>query len=82
MGTKIIRKPTAFRLNEKLLIRLKEDARNANRSLNNYVECILMDSVYNVPNAETIEAIKEAQAGKFAGIIDTSSIDAFWKSLE
>jgi len=82
MEAKSIKKPTAFRLNQNLISRLKEEAKKSNRSLNNYVECILMDSVYNVPNAETIEAINEAKAGKYAGIIDTSSIEAFWKSLE
>ena len=82
METKEKRKPTAFRLNESLLDKLKRDAKNANRSLNNYVECILMNSVYNMPNEETIEAIKEAQAGKFAGVINTGSVEAFWKSLE
>jgi predicted DNA-binding protein len=82
MGATAIKKTTAFRLNENLVNRLKEEAKKVNRSLNNYVECILMDSVYNEPNEETIEAIEEARSGKFAGTIDTSSVDAFWKSLE
>ena len=82
MKTKTTKKPTAFRLNERLLNRLKEEAKKNNRSLNNYVECILMDSVYNEPNDETIEAINEAKAGKYAGIINTNSVQAFWKSLE
>ena len=82
MDIKTVKKPTAFRLNERLINRLKQDAKKANRSLNNYVECILMDSIGDEPNKETLEAIKEAQAGKYAGEIDTSSVDAFWKSLE
>ena len=82
METRGVRQPTAFRLNKELLSRLKEEAKKANRSLNNYVECILMDSLYNEPNEETIEAIKEAQSGKYAGVIDTSSVEAFWKSVE
>ena len=81
MEAEAIKIPTAFRLNKELVIRLKEEARKANRSLNNYVECILMDSVYTEPNEVTIEAIREAQAGKYAGIIDTSSVEAFGKSL-
>lgn len=77
----IQKKQTAFRLNVKLLDRLKEEAKKANRSLNNYVECILLDSVYNEPNEDTIEAINEARAGKYAGTIDVSSFDAFMKSI-
>ncbi|MDR1172869.1 MAG: toxin-antitoxin system HicB family antitoxin, partial [Bacteroidales bacterium] len=43
MGT--VKKSVAFRLNENLLNRLKEEAKKANRSLNNYVECVLIDRV-------------------------------------
>ena len=82
MGTIAIKKQTAFRLDVTLLDRLKEKARKSNRSLSNYVECILMDSVYNMPNETTIEAINEARAGKYAGTIDVSSMDAFIKSCE
>jgi hypothetical protein len=82
METGMIKKQTAFRLNENLIGRLKEDAKKANRSLNNYVECILMDSVYNEPNETTLDAIKEARSGKFAGIVDTGSMESFIKSCE
>ncbi|GHV31442.1 hypothetical protein FACS1894177_06080 [Bacteroidia bacterium] len=82
MKTVMIKKQTAFRLNENLINRLKKDAKKANRSLSNYVECILMDSVYNEPNETTLEAIKEARTGKFAGIINTGSMEAFIKSCE
>ena len=74
------KKQTAFRLNANLLERLKEQAKRANRSLSNYVECILMDSVYNEPNETT--AIKEARSGKHAGVVDISSTEAFIKSCE
>jgi predicted DNA-binding protein len=82
METGMIKKQTAFRLNEKLISRLKEDAKKANRSLSNYVECILMDNVYNEPNETTLEAIKEARSGKFAGTVNTGSMEAFIKSCE
>ena len=82
MGAVAIKKQTAFRLDVTLLDRLKEKARKSNRSLSNYVECILMDSVYNLPNETTIEAINEARAGKYAGTIDVSSMDTFIKSCE
>lgn len=75
------RKQTAFRLSEALIDALKENARRANRSLNNYVESILLDAVYNTPNEETREAIIEARTGKSAGKLDMSSYDAFLKSI-
>ena len=78
----VIRKQTSFRLREDLLKDLQEEARKANRSLNNFVESTLMDAMYSEPNEETITAIKEARTGKFAGTIDTSSMEAFIKSCE
>ena len=81
MEAEVIKIPTAFRLNKALVNRLKEEAKKANRSLNNYVECILMDSIYTEPNEETIEAIREAQSGKYAGTIDMTSYDTFMKSV-
>lgn len=78
----IVRKQTSFRLREDLLQVLQEHAKKANRSLNNFVESTLMDAMYSEPNEETIAAINEARAGKFAGTIDTSSIEAFIKSCE
>ena len=44
------KKQTAFRFSEDLLKRLKIMARKENRSLNNYVEKVLMDVVYDEPN--------------------------------
>lgn len=78
----VIRKQTSFRLREDLLKVLQEEARKANRSLNNFVESTLMDAMYSEPNEETIAAINEARTGKFAGTIDTSSMEAFIKSCE
>ena len=54
------RKSTMFRLRTELVDRLKQLAANDNRSLNNYVETILMDVAYNTPNSETLAAMKEA----------------------
>lgn len=59
-----------------------EQAKKANRSLNNFVESTLMDAVYSEPNEETIAAINEARSGKYAGTIDVSNFDAFMKSLD
>jgi hypothetical protein len=76
------RKQTAFRLNEELLDRLRVTARKENKSLNNYVESALMDAVYRKPNKTTLNAIEDAINGKFAGTVNTSSIEAFLKSCE
>lgn len=76
------RKQTSFRLSTDLLKRLRIAARRENRSLNNFVESTLMDAVYNIPNEETVAAINEARSGKYAGTIDTSSMEAFIKSGE
>ena len=48
------RKQTAFRPRTDLLDRLKVAAKKENRSLNNYVESVLLDAVYREPNEETL----------------------------
>ena len=55
------KKATAFRLNADLLERLKMLAKKDNRSLNNFVENVLMSVAYNEPNETTKAAIKDAK---------------------
>lgn len=81
METTIERKQTAFRLSTDLLKRLRIAAKRENRSLNNYVENVLMDIVYNEPNEQTKESIDEARSGRFAGSIDMTNFDTFTKSI-
>jgi len=76
------RKQTAFRLRKDLLERLKIESRKGNKSLNNYIECGLMDVVYIEPKDETLAAIKEAEKWKNLTKVDTSSFESFLKSLE
>lgn len=64
METAIVRKPASFRLRADLLERLRRNAASENRTLNNYVESVLLDIVYREPNAETRAAIEEARSGK------------------
>lgn len=71
-----------FRLRAELLDRLKQLAAKDNRSLNNYVETILMNVVYNIPNETTIAAMKEAQNDANLSDVDMTSYDSFLKSLE
>ena len=59
METKSLRISTSFRLPADVLSALKEQAKQANRSLNNYVECILINALGNSaakPNEETLAA--------------------------
>ncbi len=82
MEAAIQRKATMFRLSTDLIERLKEMAKKEHRSLNNFVECILVDVAYNEPNDITKAAIDEARSGKLRGTtpVDTSSIEAMFKS--
>ncbi len=71
-----------FRLNTNLVERLKKAARRENRSLNNYVETLLMDAIYNEPNETTRMALSEVERGEYAGEVDMSSIESMVKSIE
>jgi broad-specificity NMP kinase len=64
MATTTIRRPASFRLRADLLEQLKKNALRENRTLNNYVESVLLDIVYHEPNALTRAAIEEAMSGR------------------
>ena len=64
MEATIVRQPASFRLRADLLEGLKRNAARENRSLNNYVESVLLDVVYNEPNEVTKAAIEEAMNRK------------------
>ena len=81
METAIPRTQTAFRLSNELLRRLKIEARKQNRSLNNYVESVLMDAVYRVPNRETLVAMEEAREEKNLETINLENLEGFIDSL-
>lgn len=82
MNVAITRKQTAFRLSTKLIEDLKEQAARYNRSLNNYVESILIEAVYKVPNDETTQAIEESRRGQYAGTLNMSSFENFLNSID
>lgn len=83
MNTAVQRKATMFRLSVDLLDRLKEMAQRDNRSLNNFVECVLLRITSNEPNEETKAAIEEARSGKLRNTpaIDLTSPEAMLKSM-
>lgn len=72
---------TAFRFDKELIRRLKIKAKKENRSLNNYVETILMDVVYDEPNEETMAAIDEVKSGKDLKRLDMDKFDEFVAGL-
>ena len=81
METTINRTQTAFRLSTELLKRLQIEARKQNRSLNNFVESVLMDAVYRTPNAATKAAVKEAREDKNLETINLDNLEEFIESL-
>ena len=80
MEAAIQKKATMFRLSVDLIERLKEMAKKEHRSLNNFVECVLLDVE---PNEVTKAAIEEARSGKLRDVppVDTSSVEAMFKSM-
>ena len=78
-----LKKNQSFRLSVELIERLKQLAKRQNRSLNNYVETVLLDAAYHEPNAVTLAAMKEAESGALKDVpaLDMSSIEAMEKSM-
>ena len=75
----IVKRQTAFRFNSDLLDRLKIAAKREHKSLNKYVECLLMDLMYNEPNEKTKAAIEEARTAKEKETFD--SVEGLMKEL-
>ena len=84
MEATLQKKATMVRLNVDLIERLKELAKREHRSLNNFVECVLLDVAYNEPNEVTKAAIAEAQSGKLRSVapVDTSSVEAMSSNMD
>ena len=81
METTITRRPTSFRLRTDLLEGLKRKAARENRTLNNYVESVLLDIVYDEPNEVTKAAIQEAMSGRNRNKV-YSNVDEMFKDLD
>ena len=83
MDIVIHKKNQSFRLPVDLIERLRALAKRQNRSLNNYVETLLLDAAYHEPNDLTITAMREAQSGALRNTtpLDASSIEALDRSL-
>ena len=81
MNTTAIRKQTSFRLNSELIENLRKEAKRHNRSLNNYVESILMAFMAEKPNDITLAAMKEAERGDNLETLDLDNFRNFINSL-
>lgn len=75
----IVKRPTSLRLREDLLCELKEMAKVSHRSLNNLIEKLLWDSVYNVPNELTISAMRELKTNQ--SLTEYSSVEDLVNSI-
>ena len=82
MAIVIERKQTAFRLSTSLLNKLREAAERENRSLNNYVESVLMDAVNSNPNKLTLAAMKEARENRDLETLDADNLESVIASLQ
>ena len=72
-------KQTAFRFDEELLALVREKAEAQKRTLNNYIEVLLLKDVGKIPNEETKRAIAEVMSGK--ELEEITDIDSFMDSL-
>lgn len=59
-----IRVQASFRLKADLMERLRMGAKASNRSLNNFVENVLLEAMFREPNETTKAAIAEAMNNK------------------
>lgn len=78
-----VKRNQSFRLSGELIDTLKQLAKRQNRSLNNYVETVLLDAAYHEPNAITLAAMKEVESGVLRNEpeLDLSSVEAMEKSM-
>ena len=78
-----LKKNQSFRLSVDLIDKLKQLAKRQNRSLNNYVETLLLDAAYHEPNTTTLAAMREAESNIMDEVspLDMSSIEAMEKSM-
>lgn len=74
-----VRVQASFRLKADLMERLRMGAKASNRSLNNFVENVLLDAMYHEPNDITKAAIAEARTNTKKDTYD--SVDELMNAL-
>ena len=83
METTIRRKQTSVRLRTDLLEEMKSAAERENRTLNNYLESLLLNYFYSEPNEVTKAAIEEAMSRKEYPEGEVyNSVDELFKALD
>lgn len=80
MEATINRKRTTVSLPEYMLNDLGNEARKRATTVSRLIE-ELMESMLYKPNKKTLGAIEEARSGKYAGVVDASSVEAMTKSI-
>lgn len=83
MDIALTKKNQSFRLSVDLIDRLRQLAKLQNRSLNNFVETLLLDAAYSEPNETTLRAMEEARSGALRNTapVDLSSVEAMERSM-
>lgn len=83
MNIALTKKNQSFRLSVDLIDRLRQLAKLQNRSLNNFVETLLLDAAYSEPNETTLRAMEEARSGALRNTapVDLSSVEAMERSM-
>lgn len=81
MRATVTRRRITVSLPDYMLADMNAEARSQGISISQLIEDKLEASMYQ-PNKETLEALEEARRGEYAGVVDTSSFEAFMKSLD
>lgn len=81
MKATVTRRRTTVSLPDYLLADMNAEARRKGISVSRLIEDMAERTMYP-ENRETLEAIEEARSGKYAGVADTSSFEAFMKSFD
>jgi len=68
-------------LPEYMLTDLSNEARRRKTTISKLLEDFVEPALYQQPNPETLAAIEEARSGVEMAVVDTSSYDAFVKSI-
>ena len=66
---------------EYMLTDLSNEARRRKTTISKLLEDFVEPALYQQPNPETLAAIEEARSGVEMAVVDTSSSDAFVKSI-
>ncbi len=64
-----------------MLTDLSNEARRRKTTISKLLEDFVEPALYQQPNPETLAAIEEARSGVEMAVVDTSSYDAFVKSI-